>query len=89
MSFAKSIRSWTKLENLDNVRAPIDLEVCRFPWPVTRADAVLCVNMIHVAPWAATQALFLGAKCVLDLWRKLFGPVWALSKVWPPYRRKQ
>jgi SAM-dependent methyltransferase len=64
--FRESIRSWTKLENLDNVRAPIDLEVCRFPWPVTRADAVLCVNMIHVAPWAATQALFSGAKCVLD-----------------------
>ena len=61
-----SIRSWTKLESLDNVRAPIDLEVCRFPWPVTRADAVLCVNMIHVAPWAATQALFSGAKSVLD-----------------------
>ena len=61
-----SIRSWTKSENLDNVRAPIDLEVCRFPWPVTRADAVLSVNMIHVAPWAATQALFSGAKSVLD-----------------------
>src|SRR5262245_17767930 len=45
--FRDSIRLWTKLESLDNVRAPIDLEVCRFPWPVTRADAVLCVNMIH------------------------------------------
>jgi len=48
------------------VDPPIDLEVCRLPWPVTRADAVLCVNMIHVAPWAATQALLSGAKCVLD-----------------------
>src|SRR5689334_13037935 len=61
-----SIRSWTKFENLDNVRVPIDLDVCRFPWPVTRADAVLCVNMIHVAPWAATQALISGANSVLD-----------------------
>ena len=60
--FRDSIRLWTKWESLDNVRAPIDLEVCRFPWPVTRADAVLCVNMIHVAPWAATEALFSGAK---------------------------
>lgn len=64
--FRNSVRSWTKAEGLDNVRAPIDLEVCRFPWPVTRADAVLCVNMIHVAPWAATQALFSGARRVLD-----------------------
>ena len=62
----QSIRSWTKLENLDNVRAPINLEVCSLPWPLTRADAVLCVNMIHVVPWAATGALFSGAKCVLD-----------------------
>jgi len=54
--FRESIRLWTKVGNLDNVRAPINLEVCRLPWPVTRADAVLCVNMIHVAPWAATQA---------------------------------
>jgi SAM-dependent methyltransferase len=62
----QSIRSWTKSESLDNVRAPIDLEVCRLPWPLMRAHAVLCVNMIHVAPWAATHALFSGAKCVLD-----------------------
>jgi SAM-dependent methyltransferase len=63
--FRESIRSWAKFENLDNVGAPIDLEVCRLPWPVTRADAVLCINMIHVARWAATQALFSGAKQVL------------------------
>jgi len=74
-----SIRSWTKLEGLDNVRAPIDLEVCRSPWPVTRADAVLCVNMIHVAPWAATQALFSGAKSVLDRG--------GLLVLYGPYRR--
>jgi SAM-dependent methyltransferase len=74
--FRASIRSWAKLENLDNVLAPIDLEVCRLPWPVTHADAVLCVNMVHVAPWAATQALFSGAKCVLDSGGRLvlYGP---------------
>src|SRR5438046_4934296 len=63
--FRESIRSWTKLDNLDNVRAPIALEVCRLPCPVTLADAVLCVNVIHVAPWAASHALFSGAKFVL------------------------
>jgi len=77
--FRDSIRLWTKLEGLDNVRAPIDLEVCRFPWPVTRADALLCVNMIHVAPWAATEALFSGAKCVLDRG--------GLLVLYGPYRR--
>ena len=66
VEFRESTRAWMKWENFGNVRAPIDLEVCRLPWPVTRADAVLCVNMIHVAPWAATLALFSGARSVLD-----------------------
>lgn len=75
----QSIRSWTQSESLDNVRAPINLEVCSLPWPVTRADAVLSINMIHVAPWAATQALFSGAKSVLDRG--------GLLVLYGPYRR--
>src|SRR5262245_48951577 len=64
-AFRYSIRSWIEQEKLGNVRAPLDLDVCRCPWPLTQADAVLCINMIHVAPWAATAALFEGAKDVL------------------------
>jgi SAM-dependent methyltransferase len=63
--FRESVRAWIALEELANVRAPVDLEVCRLPWPVSRADGILCINMIHVAPWAATQALLSGAKSVL------------------------
>jgi hypothetical protein len=66
-------------ENLGNVRAPIDLDVCRFPWPVTHADAVLCINMIHVSPWTATEALLRGARDVLTLGGVLF--------LYGPYRR--
>src|SRR5262245_31619179 len=64
-AFRESIRSWMGLGNFGNVRTPIDLDVCRFPWPVTHADAVLCINMIHVAPWAATEALLTGVTDVL------------------------
>jgi len=64
-AFRESVRLWLKSESLANVRAPVDLDVCRFPWPVTHADAVLCINVIHVAPWAAAQALLAGAKDVL------------------------
>jgi SAM-dependent methyltransferase len=64
-AFRESVRAWIASEKLGNVRAPVDLEVCRLPWPVSQADAVLCINMIHVAPWAATQALLSGAKSVL------------------------
>jgi SAM-dependent methyltransferase len=78
-AFRESIRSWVKLENLGNARAPVDLDVCSFPWPVSHADAVLCLNMIHVAPWAATEALLTGAKGVLIPGGVLF--------LYGPYRR--
>jgi hypothetical protein len=40
------------------------------------ADAVVAINMIHVAPWSATLALFEGAKAVLstDQVLVLYGP---------------
>jgi hypothetical protein len=70
---------WIDRENLGNVRAPVDLDVLRFAWPATQADAILCINMIHVAPWAATEALLMGAKNVLTRGGVLF--------LYGPYRR--
>ena len=49
---------------LPNLRAPVVLDVTQ-PWPVERAAAVVCINMIHISPWAATLALFDGAAAVL------------------------
>lgn len=46
---------------LDNVRAPIGLDVHERPWPVPRADAVVCINMVHIAPWSAAEGLITGA----------------------------
>ena len=63
-AFHPSIRAWTQAEGLSNVRAPLAFDV-RLPWPVTCADAVLCINMIHIAPWAAAQALVDGAGAIL------------------------
>ncbi len=48
--------------NLSNVESPIDLDVTRMPWPIGAVDAVVCINMIHIAPWRATDALFRGAR---------------------------
>ena len=39
---------------LANVRPPLELDVCAEAWPVTTVDAVVCINMIHISPWAAT-----------------------------------
>lgn len=33
------------------------LDVRERPWPVARPDVVLCVNMVHIAPWEGTRAL--------------------------------
>lgn len=34
-------------------------------WPVRKADAIVCVNMVHISPWAASEGLFKGAASVL------------------------
>jgi SAM-dependent methyltransferase len=44
-----------------NVEPPRDLDVLREPWPVDEVDAIVCINMIHIAPWEATGALVAGA----------------------------
>lgn len=59
-----------------NVRDPMALDVMERPWPIERADAVLCSNMTHIAPWAATEALFDGAEDLLGTGAPLilYGP---------------
>src|ERR1044072_9935647 len=44
----ESIAQRVEEERLANVNLPIDLDVARLPWPLQAADAVLCINMIHV-----------------------------------------
>jgi SAM-dependent methyltransferase len=34
-------------------------------WPDRRFDAVVCINMIHISPWSATEGLMHGAARVL------------------------
>src|SRR5262245_12230224 len=60
----ESIAQRVEEERLANANLPIDLDVAGLPWPLKAADAVLCVNMIHVAPWSATLALLEGAKAL-------------------------
>lgn len=55
----------TEGRDLENLRAPLELDVTRFPWPISRADALLCVNMIHIAPWSCCEALVRGAARLL------------------------
>lgn len=44
-----------------NVASPLALDAAASDWPIDRADAIVCINMIHIAPWAATLGLMAGA----------------------------
>jgi SAM-dependent methyltransferase len=61
----ESIAAWCGASGADNLAPAVTLDVEREPWPVTRADAILCINMLHIAPWSAAEALFRGAARLL------------------------
>lgn len=77
--FCESVSLWIAEARLENVNAPLTIDVCRRPWGIERADAVISINMIHVAPPAATPALISGAAGLLS-----HGGVFFL---YGPYRR--
>ena len=64
-SARESIDAWAADAALPNLMPAIELDVRTTPWPVERADAIVCINMIHISPWAATLALFEGARRIL------------------------
>ena len=72
-----SIDAW--VSDLPNVRPACDLDTQHIDWPIARADAILCVNMIHISPWSATEGLFAGAARIL--------PPGGLLALYGPYRR--
>ncbi len=71
-----SIAAWRAEAPLTNLQAPLTLNVMVDTWPVKTADAVVCINMIHIAPWGATVALMQGAARILppDGTLFLYGP---------------
>jgi len=61
----RSINAWVEESNRENLLPPIELDVCSPPWPIASADALLCINMIHISPWETTESLFRGAGALL------------------------
>lgn len=74
-----SIAEGIAAESLPNVRGPVDLDAGQSAWPVARADAMVCINMVHISPWEATIGLMRGAGQVL--------PADGLLYLYGPYRR--
>lgn len=64
--------------DLANVNVALPLDVCKTPWQLedTPFDLILCINMLHIAPWEACTALMRGAATHLAPGGKLvtYGP---------------
>src|SRR5216683_2499915 len=56
-----SVAAHRGLARLANLLPALALDVTAPSWPVTRADAVVAINMIHIAPWTAAAGLMAGA----------------------------
>jgi SAM-dependent methyltransferase len=75
-----SIDDWARTCRLGNVRPALAIDAARPDWPCfpdeARADAIVCINMIHIAPWEATMGLVEGAarRLVPDGLLFLYGP---------------
>ena len=77
-----SIAAWAEAAGLQNLRPPLALDVLdEAGWPVGPFNAVVCINMIHISPWAATEGLMRLAGRVL--------PVGGLLVTYGPYREAE
>ncbi len=50
----------------DRILPALHIDVVAPRWPLERADAMFCANMIHIAPWQAAEGLFAGAARLLE-----------------------
>jgi len=63
----RSIAAWRKHAQLENVQAPVRLDASESDWKLAALGlplqfiAILCANVIHIAPWAVAEGLFAGA----------------------------
>jgi SAM-dependent methyltransferase len=85
-SHLASIEAWRRYTGLTNVGAPqrIDLTDAAWAWmvagdPGLKLAAMLCINVLHISPWAVAQNLIAGAGRYLRDGGRLF--------VYGPFKR--
>lgn len=60
-----SILAYRAEAGLPNLLEPLALDVREETWPISQAEAILNINMIHISPWSACEGLFRGAAKLL------------------------
>jgi hypothetical protein len=63
----RSIAAHRADSGLANLAPPMRLDASAPDWPVSHADAVLAINMVHISPWSATEGLMRGSERILPL----------------------
>jgi hypothetical protein len=74
-----SIEAWQADGEAGNLLPPVFLDAASNTWPIDSADAILCINMVHISPWSATEGLMCGAGRLLPAGGPLI--------LYGPYRR--
>ena len=64
--YHEGIELWLADAVLDNVRAPITLDVTEQPWPALAIDAVYSANTAHIMSWPVVSAMVSGTASVLQ-----------------------
>jgi cyclopropane fatty-acyl-phospholipid synthase-like methyltransferase len=68
-----SIAAWRGVAGVETLAAPTRLDAANAAsWPKGPFEAVVCINMIHISPWAAAEGLMAGAGQVLTPGGRLF-----------------
>jgi len=60
-----SIAVWREEAGSANLLPPLAIDAALADWPITHADAMVCINMIHISPWNATEGLMRAAERLL------------------------
>ncbi len=79
-----SIQAWIRDSGVTNVREALALDATAELWPIAKADAICCINMIHIAPWRAARGLFAGGARLLPAGGPLYlyGPFKREGRHW-------
>ncbi|MDB5368437.1 MAG: SAM-dependent methyltransferase [Rhodospirillales bacterium] len=82
----RSVAAHARTARLPNLLAPIELDVTEPVWRLDRADAIVSINMIHIAPWQAAEGLIAGAERILPCGAPLvlYGPFRETGRITAP-----